>query len=82
MQDISEYTYLSCVLCHVPHDHNDLPFEILKHHGVRALAELSLGGERSAERDVDAACDVTSEKADRGAKESGLFLSVFGVLSV
>lgn len=62
------------MLGHVPHDHNDLPLEVLKHRGVRALAELSLRCESSAERDVDAACNVTSEKADEGVRECHFFL--------
>lgn len=53
---------LSCVLCHMPNDHNDLPLEALKHRGVRALAELSLCCEGCAEGDVDAASNVTSKK--------------------
>lgn len=66
------------MLCHVPHNHNDLALEVVKHRGIRALVELSLGCEGSAERDVDAACNVTSKKADTGVKETAfLFLFLF-----
>lgn len=62
----------------MPHNHNDLPLEAVQHGGVRALAELSFRRERCAERDVDAACNVTSKKAERELKEN----FSFSVLSV
>lgn len=70
VEDISEHTYLSCLLGHVPHNHNDLPLEAVQHGGVGSLAERSFGREGCAERDVDAACDVTTDKADRELKEN------------
>lgn len=69
-EDISEHTYLSCLLGHMPHNHNDLPLEAVQHGGGRALAELSFGREGCAERDVDAACNMTANKADRELKEN------------
>jgi len=43
------------VLCHIPHDDNDLPFEALEHGRVRSLGKLPFSSKCSAEWNVDAA---------------------------
>lgn len=63
--DISAYTYLCCVLCHIPHDDNDLPFEALEHGSVRSLGKLPFRSKRGAEWNVDAAWNVTPNKTEK-----------------
>jgi hypothetical protein len=62
----------------VAYNHNDFPLEVVQHGGVRALAELSFCRERCAEWDVDAACNVPANEADRELKEN-CFLKNFHV---